>query len=341
MSGGANTSYGGGGQIAAPGFTPSVFGGTQFTTSPSYQISNVSLLYDLVMPASDFAAQIERLALSSSIGMAFKFDAFSTQTTTRTGLAVNSTVTFTSSVNFTKTKALFAFFRDNALVATPAYPLKMNTWIFPGLVNYQWQVGSRRFPDFLAGDATGWPIAYGATGVAMDSANGNFSQVYRSGLTESYSYLQDALGQYGNDKAGGVVNLGNYWKNMPIWTGMASPGFGTPGGGSPVVPYTPATWSTMTTQTHWSIAGVVGTQFFQFVPCRFALGLNLQVVNDAMLGADLRSTAPNTQLTMTLGGNPSSSTQAAVWASKSLEYTLVAWYDMYITIKGGIIGISK
>lgn len=326
--------------VQSPGFTVAsgnrILGGGA-TCNPSYQISNVYLLYDLVAPSADFAAQLEKLALSEGTGMAFKYDAWSTQTTQRTGLIQNSTITFTNSVSYTKVKSLFAIFRDAAVTAIPAQPFKTNTFIFPGLINYQWQVGSRRFPDFQTGDSTGWPVATGNTGTSMDTIFGNPSMAWRSGLTETYAYLQDALNQSNSDSAGGVVNISNYWRSVPFQNVLNQPQDCSPwayqvqqvyGGGPPA------------TGTVCNV-GTFGLQFFQYLPPRFCIGLNMQVLNDAMLGADLRSTAPNTQLTITLGGDPGSTTQATLWASKVLEYILIVWYDMYLTIRGGVVGISK
>jgi len=329
--------------VASPGYTvasanSNMLASSGVTCNPSYQISNVYLLYDLVAPSADFAAQLEKLALSEGTGMAFKYDAWSTQTTQRTGLIQNSTITFTNSVSYTKVKSLFAIFRDAAVTAIPAQPFKTNTFIFPGLINYQWQVGSRRFPDYQTGDSTGWPVATGNTGTSMDTIFGNPSMAWRSGLTETYAYLQDALNQSNSESAGGVVNIGNYWRSVPFQNVMNQPQDCSPwayqvtstnSGGSPVASGTICN------------VGTFGLQFFQYLPPRFCIGLNMQVLNDAMLGADLRSTAPNTQLSITLGGDPGSTTQATLWASKVLEYILIVWYDMYLTIRGGVVGISK
>lgn len=333
--------------VLSPGFTiaegnvlASTITGAAITFNPSYQISNVYLLYDLVAPSSDFAAQLEKLALSEGAGMAFKFDAWATQTTQRTGCIQNSTITFTNSVSYTKVKSLFAVFRDANVTALPAQPFKTGTFIFPGLINYQWQVGSRRFPDFQTGDSTGWPVAAGATGVSMDTAYGSPSMAWRSGLTETYSYLKDALGEYNSsDSSGGVVSIGNFYKPVPFLSNM-EPVISTTVSSRPIFP-TPVEPDQTTLINATSNWGSFGRQFFQYIPVRFSIGLNMQVLNDAMLGADLRSTAPNTQLTITLGGDPSSADQQGVWAAKVLEYILIVWYDMYITIRGGVVGISK
>ena len=121
----------------------------------NYQISQVSLDIDVVTPHPVFTEALTRLIMGSPVGLGIVCDSFEDQFQQKQAGGAQQTVV--TNISRSKVSSIWTVFRDANTVTLPPYR-KLSTFLWCGLKFYQYQIGTRLWPDFPVGQSVAEPL---------------------------------------------------------------------------------------------------------------------------------------------------------------------------------------